>query len=131
MKKEIWLIILSLAGALFSGYLSYSNMIAGVCPLNEGCAYFFGLPSCIYGFIIFAALLILSIMGLKNKKLGKYIYYASLVGVIYAVYTSIIDLFFTTCIGGCKYSLLLPSCVYGLAFYLAIFILSRTTKKKK
>jgi uncharacterized membrane protein len=129
MKKDAWLILLSLAGALFSGYLSYSTLIAGMCPLNEGCAYFFGLPSCVYGFLIFAVLLALSIIALKNKKADKYIYYASIIGIIYAVYTSIIDLFFTACIGGCKYSLLLPSCVYGLAFYIAIFILSNKTRK--
>ena len=124
-KLNIWIVILSLCGVLFSGYLSFSKLILGACPLNEGCAYILGLPSCVYGFILFLALFALSIFNLKKKELKKYINYVSLAGIIFAVYSSIIDLFFTTCIGGCSYSLILPSCIYGLVFFVAIFIINR------
>lgn len=58
---------ISIAGILFSGYLSYGELIKKVCPL-EGCSYLLGFPVCIYGFMMYLAVLVISIMGLKSRK---------------------------------------------------------------
>jgi uncharacterized membrane protein len=72
MKKEIALkIILAIAivGMLFSGYLSYGELFGNACPLG-GCAKIAGLPTCLYGFVIYLVVLIIAITGLccENKK---------------------------------------------------------------
>ena len=70
MKKEIALKIIfwiSLAGMLFSGYLSYSELFLGVCALGEGCKFLLGLPSCVYGFIMYLAVFIVTFLGIKGK----------------------------------------------------------------
>ncbi|MFA5125413.1 MAG: hypothetical protein WC462_00230 [archaeon] len=71
MNKEIALKIilgLSLAGMLFSGYLSYGELTAGTCPVSGGCSLLFGIPACVYGFVMYTAVMIISIIGLKQKK---------------------------------------------------------------
>ncbi len=123
MKKLIF--IFSLIGFLFSGYMSFTDIILGYCPMKEGCPLILGYPACIYGFALFSILLITSIFLLnkESKKFRKIIFWTSLAGVLFAVYSSILEIFFMKC-PGCKYSLLLPACVYGLVMYLVIFIAS-------
>jgi uncharacterized membrane protein len=58
---------ISIAGILFSGYLSYGELTAKVCPLG-GCSYVLGLPTCVYGLVMYLAVFIISVMGLKSKK---------------------------------------------------------------
>ena len=71
MKKQTTLKILfgiSLAGVLFSGYLSYVEIIQQVCALGDVCSTkVFTLPSCVYGFVMYIAGLIVSIIGLRSK----------------------------------------------------------------
>ena len=71
MKKQTALKILfwiSLAGVLFSGYLSYTEFFQQVCALGGACSTkIFTLPSCVYGFVMYIAGLIVSIIGLKSK----------------------------------------------------------------
>ena len=71
MKKQTALKILfwiSLAGVLFSGYLSYTEIFQQVCALGGACSTkIFTLPSCVYGFVMYIAGLILSIIGLRSK----------------------------------------------------------------
>jgi hypothetical protein len=71
MKKQTALKILlgiSLAGVLFSGYLSYVEIFQQVCALGGACSTkIFTLPSCIYGFVMYIAGLIVSIIGLRSK----------------------------------------------------------------
>jgi hypothetical protein len=129
------LALISLAGTLFSGYLTASKMVADVCPLNEGCPYLFGYPSCLYGFLIFFSLLVLSLLYLykpkNNRNILKTIVAVSVFGIVYGVYFSVYDLFFLQCAGGqCQYSLLLPSCIYGTALYAFIFFHSFKLFKK-
>ena len=57
--------ILSAAGLLFSGYLSYGELFAnsgGTCTLIAFSL--FGLPSCVYGFLMYALILSLSVYAL-------------------------------------------------------------------
>jgi len=58
---------ISIAGMLFSGYLSYGELMAGSCPLG-GCAYILGLPSCVYGFIMYLAVFIIAYIGFRSRK---------------------------------------------------------------
>jgi len=133
--KNKTIFIFSLIGFLFSGYMTFSDVILGYCPMKEGCPLIFGYPACIYGFVIFTALLITSIMLLKkdekkSKKIKQLIFWISLAGVLFALYSSILEIFFTKCIGKCEYTLILPTCIYGFIMYLVVFAKSAFELKK-
>jgi len=69
MKKQIALkSILGIAtvGLLFSGYLSYTELVGKSCIF--GCSYVLGYPSCVYGFLMYFAVFVISVLGLKAKK---------------------------------------------------------------
>ncbi len=140
MKKKTILIsifILSIMGVLFAVYLTFTKMILGVCPLTEPCSYFFGQPSCLYGFVLYLILLIISgilVFGKPAKELSliKTLFWISLIGIIFAITSTIKEAFLTPCPGGkCVYSLGLPTCVYGLVMYIIILFLSLKLKKLK
>ncbi len=70
MQKEIALkiiLIISIAGILFSGYLSYTELFTGSCAIG-GCSNMFGLPACVYGFVMYLIVFIISILGLKDNN---------------------------------------------------------------
>ncbi len=129
------MLIFSLLGFLFSGYLSYSKIILGSCPLTEGCPTFLSYPACVFGLGFFTILLILSIMLIRLKDsriLVKSILVISFLAVIFAAYSTYKEYAFPSCLGDiCDYSLLVPTCVYGLVMYIIIFILSLLAFKKK
>ena len=71
MNKDTTLKIIlgiSIVGMLFSGYLSYGELVQNVCPLGGGCSPLLGLPTCVYGFVMYLAVFIASLIGLKSKK---------------------------------------------------------------
>ena len=72
MKKQTALKIifgLAVAGVIFSGYLSYSEIFRKVCVIGGGCSItLLNLPSCVYGFVMYLAVLTFAIIGLKAKK---------------------------------------------------------------
>jgi len=71
MKKQtslITILIISIAGMLFSGYLSYGELIKKTCSLDGGCSMVAGYPACVYGFVMYLIVFIISILGLKSKK---------------------------------------------------------------
>lgn len=60
---------ISIMGVLFSGYLSYTEIYKSVCALGTGtCTAVFQIPACVYGFVMYSVLLIISIIGLRSKK---------------------------------------------------------------
>lgn len=70
MNKNLALkiiLVISICGILFSGYLSYGELIQKVCPLG-GCSYVLGMPACVYGFFMYLAVFIICMMGLTSKK---------------------------------------------------------------
>lgn len=74
MEKELALRIIfwiSLAGLLFSGYLSYGEVFKKVCFASElgmgTCTNFIGIPACVFGFFMYLAVFIISGFALKNK----------------------------------------------------------------
>lgn len=75
MKKQIALKIIlwiSIAGLLFSGYLSYTELFAGFCGATAlglgSCTAVFKVPACVFGFFMYLAILIVVVLGLKSKK---------------------------------------------------------------
>ena len=71
MTKELSLKIIlciAIAGMLFSGYLSYGELFAKVCPIGGGCTSVASIPACVYGFIMYLIVFIISLLGLKSKK---------------------------------------------------------------
>jgi len=74
MKKQIALKTLfwiALLGVLFSGYLSYTeifNQVCGLGALGTCSTKVFTVPSCVYGFVMYVAVLVVSILGLKSKN---------------------------------------------------------------
>ncbi|MEK6859589.1 MAG: hypothetical protein AABX54_02130 [Nanoarchaeota archaeon] len=50
--------VISIAGMLFSGYLSYGELIRKTCSLG-GCSSLGGIPVCVYGFIMYLIVFII------------------------------------------------------------------------
>ncbi len=70
IKRETSLksiLIIAIAGILFSGYLSYSELFRRICVFG-GCSNLFGLPVCFYGLIMYLAVFTLALLGLRSKK---------------------------------------------------------------
>ena len=59
---------ISIAGVLFSGYLSYTEIFQEVCALGTCSTTIFKVPSCVYGFVMYLIVLIIAIIGLKSSK---------------------------------------------------------------
>ena len=71
MKQStaIWIIlVLSIAGMLFSGYLSYNELFRKVCVLGGSCPSVSGIPACVYGFFMYLIVFIVSLLGLAVGK---------------------------------------------------------------
>lgn len=67
-EKSLKIILaLSVLGMLFSGYLSYSELFGGTCPVG-GCSMVAGVPACVYGFIMYLVVFVVSFLGLKGEK---------------------------------------------------------------
>jgi len=69
MRKQTALtiiLILSIAGMLFSGYLSYSELFAKVCALGS-CTSVSGIPACVYGFFMYLIVFVISILGMRAR----------------------------------------------------------------
>lgn len=127
-KKNIVLLILSIAGVLFSGYLSGTKLFTGTCAFNESCPYFLGYPACYFGFVMFLTLLIFSSLlvagKIENKKGLKGMGWVSFLGVLFAGYFTLEELPILLSQGLNAYMLGLPTCAMGLLFFIIICILS-------
>ncbi len=119
---------LGLAGVLFSGYLSGVKFFSSTCAFNEPCPYFLGYPACYFGFgmflIIFASALFGWLKNISEKVISEIIVGVSGIGILFAGYFTIpeIQKLFSGAQTG--YSLFLPTCAYGLVFFIIIFIFS-------
>jgi uncharacterized membrane protein len=69
LKIILWI---SVAGMLFSGYLSYGELFAKSCYASSlgmgGCTNVVGIPACVYGFVMYLIVFIISILGVRSKK---------------------------------------------------------------
>ena len=73
MKQETSLkiiLIISIVGMLFSGYLSYSELVKQFCAIG-GCSTVGGIPACVYGFVMYLVVFVISFLGLKSTRSGK------------------------------------------------------------
>ena len=75
MKKQTSLLTIfwiSIAGMLFSGYLSYGELFAKTCyasSLGMGqCTNVVGVPACVFGFVMYLAVFIISSLGLRSDN---------------------------------------------------------------
>lgn len=71
MKKESALktiFVISIAGILFSGYLSYLELFRRTCLMGNSCTSIASIPVCVYGFFMYLIILIVSLMGLSQQK---------------------------------------------------------------
>jgi len=65
------ILLVSIAGLLFSGYLSYQELFAGGC--DTGCTIFapqslLGIPVCVYGFVMYLTIVVVTTLGLTKKS---------------------------------------------------------------
>ena len=132
------IIVLSIMGVLFAGYLTVTKAFTGTCPVTEGCPFLFGWPVCVYGLIIFGTILTLSLILLNNIKSHKsknakesnlkdWITGISAFGILFSAYYIYVE-YFQICRGHCTFSLGVPTCVYGFVMYTIIFMLSMKKK---
>lgn len=127
-----WSTLLALGGVLFSGYMSGVKLFSGICAFNEPCPYFLGYPACYFGFAMFLAMFITSITATINKVRSlqpvKVIFILSLLGILFAGYYVAQELLSVFARGTFVfYGLGLPTCTYGLVFFIIIFSISLST----
>lgn len=131
-----WPVALSLGGTLFAGYLSAVKLFTKTCAFGEQCPYFLGYPSCWYGFGMFLALLAVSLLGgygrLEERRAMTWNLGIAILGTVFA------GSFVVQEVGGWLaagkvtfYGFGLPTCVYGLVFYVALLALSAAFLRKK
>jgi len=70
MSAKRWIqgaVALSLFGAIFSGGLTYRELFQGAakCPAPGAPGTVFGYPACVYGFVMFTALLVTCSIALR------------------------------------------------------------------
>ncbi len=66
------ILIISLAGLLFSGYLSYNELFAGGCSnafIKCGSTFkLANLPACVYGFFMYLTILLITATSLAKRQ---------------------------------------------------------------
>jgi hypothetical protein len=119
---------LSLAGTLFAGYLSFYKIFAKACAFNEPCPTFWGYPACWYGLGMFGLMFLVSSLGLSKRlpepRVARMNFSISFLGTLFAGYFTWGEIARWIGGAGVRYSLGLPTCAYGLIFYVIIFVLS-------
>jgi uncharacterized membrane protein len=126
-NKIITIILLALAGVLFAGYLTYTKLYSGTCALNEGCSYFMGLPTCLFGLIFYLSIFIISMIALyKKRHFRKTIGIISFGGILFSGYFSMYEIFFAplNMFNGASYTLGFPSCFYGFLMFIIVFVVA-------
>jgi hypothetical protein len=128
--------VLTSAGVLFSGYLSGIKLFSGTCAFNESCPTFLGYPACYFGFIMFTAMFIGTVAALIKKVAEKWPMKLnlgiSLLGIIFAGSFAVREIAVWFQPGQFRlYGLGLSTCVYGLVFYIIIFVFTLTALLKK
>ena len=118
------LFALATGGFLFSGYMSGVKFFSGNCAFNEGCPYFLGYPACYYGFVMFTTIFVLSVLLWLRKmdavKALTSLAVVGVLGILFAGYYTVGELSVLFNEGLGAYLLGLPTCAYGLIFYVAI-----------
>jgi uncharacterized membrane protein len=118
----------SVAGLLFSGYLSGTKLMSGTCAFNESCPFFLGYPACYFGFAMFLVLTIAAVALLRSAGGSAWAHttlvIVSLLGVLFAGYFTLGELPILWTHGLSAYVLGLPTCTLGFVFYVLIGVLA-------
>ena len=135
MKKfKIALIIFSLSGFLFSGYMSSIKLFSKTCAFGETCPLCLGIPACYYGFPIVTLIFIFSIIfAFKKVSVGSItnsIFYTALIGVLFSGYFAIQEFPLLIKNEFSAYKFGLPTCIMGFLFFVIIFIITIFLKKE-
>jgi hypothetical protein len=126
VEKYIKIVLpLTAAGIIFAGYMTGVKWFSGTCAFNETCPELFGQPTCFYGLIIFSAMfaVALSYRVRKQYPIGavRTVLGLSLVGGIFSAVYAVPEIA-NLISGGSDYMLGMPTCAYGMFFYLVIII---------
>jgi hypothetical protein len=120
--------LLGAAGTLFSGYLSLVHALSNRCAFNELCSTFLGYPACYFGFGLFAAILVTSagawLAGTQARWPAALDVLLGLGGSLFAAYFFDSELGRWSAEGFEASALGLPTCAYGLAFFVAVLGIS-------
>ncbi|WKZ29348.1 MAG: hypothetical protein QY323_01300 [Patescibacteria group bacterium] len=123
-----WAFALSLGGTLFAGYLSFYKLFAKSCAFNEPCPTFLGYPACWFGLVLFGLMCVVSLIGLygpfTTKMTARFNVTVSLLGIAFAGYFTQKEIASWLAGNAPSYQLGLPTCAYGLVFYVIIFAIS-------
>ncbi|MFH1047525.1 MAG: hypothetical protein V1738_04435 [Patescibacteria group bacterium] len=118
---------LSFAGVLFAGYMTGVKWLSGTCAFNETCPTLLGQPACAYGFVIFTAMLVVTVVWMKKEKKNLCAFRQNLMlsslGILFSGYFAVPEIIVFVR-GKSSYMLGLPTCAYGLFFYIAIFVVT-------
>lgn len=63
------ILLIAIVGICFSGYLTYSEVVKGVCALGGSCPFVFNIPACVYGLVMYITVAIIAALGLKSKDI--------------------------------------------------------------
>ena len=115
---------LTAGGSAFAGYLSSITAISGVCAFNEQCPDFLGHPACYTGFALFFAMFLGTLLALARDVRTEW-------PAVLNAALSTIGVFFAGSITTREmirnqgaYQMGLPTCAYGLVFFIAVLVLS-------
>lgn len=125
---KISLLILTIAGVLFSGYLSGTKLFSKACAFGEACPYFLGLPACYFGFAMFFIMMIAAISLARRQgnveKQFRTITIVAALGILFSGYYTIKEIPFIISEGFSYYTFGLPTCSLGLIFYIITLIVA-------
>lgn len=107
---------LGLAGVLFAGFLSFRFLVLKSC--GGGCSILWGLPTCVYGLVMFLAIFIASMH--PAKKAMCVVRAMSVFGILFSLWYVVQEL--SQCV--LCWELGFPNCVYGLVVYSVIAFLA-------
>ncbi len=123
-KIEWSIFMLGVAGFLFSGYLSSVKFFTETCAFNESCPYFFSIPACYVGFVLFTTIAVMGGMHVfhcvSGKRANDIILAVSGLGIVFAGYYTVIELPALFSEGLTAYMLGLPTCALGLIFFVLV-----------
>ena len=121
------LYLTAIGGMLFSGYAAGTHLLTKGCAFNEQCPYFFAVPACYIGFLLFTALALAAHGAVRGGTYAPRAYTLTRVcaaaGALFAGYYAFNDLPALITQGVGAYPLGLPTCVLGfLCFLLALLL---------
>ena len=111
------------AGTLFAGYMSWVRASTGICVFEEACPFFLGQPACYTGLALFATALVVSLSALAFAVEAVWPVAANLAVAVGGTLLSS-TLTRDEIVGHGHYALGLPTCAWGLLFFVGLLVWS-------